>query len=1138
MDNVMQQLSHLSPEQRELLALLLEDEGQQFNAFPLSFAQQRLWFLDQLTPGGHAYLIPLAFRLIGRLDAAALHRSLNEIVRRHAVLRTTFPTINGQPIQQIAPTLTLALPQIDLRALPTAEREAETQRLALDEAQRPFDLQQGPLVRAQLLQLGSEEHVLLLSLHHIIGDGWSVGLLIRELGALYPAQRTQQPSPLRELAIQYADYAEWQRQWLQGETLDAQLSFWKAQLADAPAVLNLPLDRPRPAVQSFDGADYAVRLPVELTQALHALSRQSGATLFMTLLASFQILLQRYTLQDDLVIGTPVAGRTRAETEALIGCFINTLALRSDLSGAPTVRELIQRVRDRALQAFEHQDLPFEKLVEELHPDRNLSLSPLFQTMFVLQNAPLGALELPGLKLEPLEVQRAIAKFDLTLELIETAEGLQGTFEYNAQLFDETTIARMAAHWRRVLAEMVAQPDRRLAELALLTQAERRQQLVEWNATAAPIDDARPVHVRFAEQAARTPDAAAVIVGEERLSYAELNRRANQLAHHLRGLGVGPETRVGIFMERSFELTIGLLGALKAGAAYIPLDPSYPAERLQFMLSDAQAPLVITHARLVDRLPASEARTLDLDAAWPQISLAPATEVTQATEPDHLAYIIYTSGSTGQPKGAMITHHGLINYLDWAIEAYNVADGQGAPVHSPLGFDLTVTSLFTPLLAGRPVRLLPEGQGIEALTAALAARDDYSLVKITPAHLDILRHALRPDELPGQTRAFVIGGEALLNETIAFWRTHAPQTRLINEYGPTETVVGCCVYDVPPTAEITGAVPIGRPIANTQLYILDAQLQPIPIGVAGELYIGGDGLARGYLDRPALTAERFTPDPFSARPGSRLYKTGDLARYRPDGVLEFLGRIDHQIKLRGFRIEIGEIETVLQQHPDVQEAVAIVREDAPGDKRLVAYVVAGGQGTENKEQRDGNDDSRFSVLGSQLRQFLAQRLPEYMIPSAFVTLPALPLTANGKVDRKLLPAPDQDQLHSAAYVAPRDELETTIAAIWADVLSVTRVGIHDNFFALGGHSLLAVKVIAGLHERCQIELPLRRIFEAPTVAELAASIVAEQAAPASAPIERLDRGPSAETLATLDQLSADDVDALLSQMLADKVHLS
>jgi amino acid adenylation domain-containing protein len=516
--------------------------------------------------------------------------------------------------------------------------------------------------------------------------------------------------------------------------------------------------------------------------------------------------------------------------------------------------------------------------------------------------------------------------------------------------------------------------------------------------------------------------------------------------------------------------------------------------------------------------------------------------VAEATEPDHLAYIIYTSGSTGQPKGAMITHHGLINYLTWAIDAYNAADGQGAPVHSPLGFDLTVTSLFTPLLAGRPVRLLPEGQGIEALTAALAARDDYSLVKITPAHLDILRHALRPDELPGQTRAFVIGGEALLNETIAFWRKHAPQTRLINEYGPTETVVGCCVYDVPPTAEITGAVPIGRPLANTQLYVLDAQFQPAPIGVAGELYIGGDGLARGYLDRPALTAEKFVPNPFSVTPGARLYKTGDLARYRPDGVLEFLGRIDHQIKLRGFRIEIGEIETVLQQHPDVQEAVAIVREDAPGDKRLVAYVVGqeprtGALGA-NQEPGDGSDGSRFVALGSELRAFLQGKLPEYMIPSAFVTLDALPLTANGKVDRKLLPAPDHEQLHSAAYVAPRDELETTIAAIWADVLGIARVGVHDNFFALGGHSLLAVKVIAGLHERCQTELPLRRIFEAPTVAELAASIVAEQAAPVSAPIERLDRGPSAETLATLDQLSADDVDALLSQMLADKGLLS
>ncbi|HEY0607123.1 MAG TPA: amino acid adenylation domain-containing protein, partial [Herpetosiphonaceae bacterium] len=1094
---------------------------------PLSFAQQRLWFLDQLEPNSPLYNIISAVRLTGRLDTSALQRSFDAIAERHAVLRTTFATVDQQPVQVIAPPAPIDIRFIDLRHLPAAEREATAQELAGKDALQPFDLRRGPLLRVTLLQLEATEHVVLFTMHHIISDGWSIGVMIRELATLYLAFADGRPhrvpsghgTRLPELPIQYVDFAVWQRQWLQDQVLDQQLACWQQQLKGAPAALELPTDRPRPLRQTFRGATLPLDMPPVLSQALNTLSKREGATLFMTLLAAFQTLLFRYSGQDDILVGSPIANRTRPELDGLIGMFVNTLVLRTDLSGNPTFVELLRRVRQVALDAFAHQDLPFERLVEAIQPTRDLSRSPLFQVVLVLQNAPAEVVELPGLALQPIAVASNTAKFDLTLSITEQANGLAGALEYNTDLFDRTTIERMIGHFQTLLAGLAADPEQRIGDLPLLTEAERHQLLVEWNATAANYPQDVCLHTLIEAQAARTPAATAVVFEGETLTYAALNDRANQLAHHLRALGVRSETHVAICIERSLDLVVGLLGILKAGGCYVPLDPSYPPERLRFMLEDAQAHVLLTQQRLLGALPATDAQIVALDAQAAQIAQESTAPVCSGVTPEHLAYIIYTSGSTGRPKGAMISHRGLVNYLSWCTRAYNLSAGSGTPVHSPIGFDLTVTSLFAPLITGQRVLLLPEDHGLEGLGAALAPDAAFSLVKLTPAHVDLLNTMLPANTLAGCANALIIGGEALRAETVSAWRAFAPQTRLINEYGPTETVVGCCVYEVPPTGDVPSVVPIGRPIANTQLYILDRHLNPVPVGVAGELYIGGDGVGRGYLNRPDLTATQFIPDPFSDRPGARLYRTGDLARYLPDGVIDFLGRIDHQVKLRGFRIELGEIEAVLTQHPQIREAVVLVRQHKTGDARLVAYVVEEQRNKGTKEQRnkDASTDSPPSPVATEaearrgsgqggrgdeglaqnqseglipaLRAFLKERLPDYMLPSAFVVLETLPLTVNGKVDRRALPEPDAARPEiEHAFVAPRNPVEQTLAEIWQAVLGVEQIGIHDNFFALGGHSLLATQLVARVRDALQVDVPLRDVFAVPTVTEMAALI--------------------------------------------------
>ncbi len=1040
---------------------------------PLSFAQQRLWFLDQLLPDSPQYNMPGALRLRGHLDRTALERAFQQLVQRHEALRTRFESIDGHPRQVIETTWGQPLLAYeDLRPLSAAERETEVLRRAQLEASQPFDLSCGPLLRVCLWQVSDEEHVLLLNMHHIVSDGWSMGVLVRELSVLYGAFCDEQSDPLPPLSVQYADYAIWQRGWLSEEILEHQLSYWREQLEGAE-VLELATDHPRPAVSAGQGGSVDVQLPKSLSEGLKQLCLEQEVSLFMLLLSAWQVLLSRYSGQDDIVVGAPIANRTQRQTEGLIGIFVNTLALRSNLSGDPQFSELLGQVRQRMLAAYAHQDLPFEQLVDALLLERDLSRESLVQVMFAWQNAPPAELELGELRWEPLPLKHTTAKFDLTLSLGESEAGLSGALEYRSDLFEHETIQRMVSHLQRLLEGIVSAPQSRLSQLPLLTDDERQQVLVDWNDTAAEYPADQCIHDLFEAQVQQTPEAVAAVFESQQLTYAQLNARANQLAHHLRQIGVGPEVLVGICVERSLEMLVGLMGILKAGGAYVPLDPDYPTERLAFMLEDTQAPVLLTQHALLERLPAHGAHVLCLDADWNQVEQQTGVNLPAHSNADNLAYVIYTSGSTGRPKGAMINHRNVLNYLLWAREAYNVSAGCGAPVNSSLGFDATITSLLTPLVAGRRVTLLPQEDEIDHLAAVLQSEEDFSLVKITPSHLDVLQQLLPRGKSAGRTRAYVIGGEALTDSHLQFWRDLNPNVHLINEYGPTETVVGCCVYDIPVEKEIPENVPIGRAIANTQLYVLDPDHQPIPVGVAGELYIGGAGLARGYLSRPELTAERFIPNPFSEAPGSRLYRTGDLCRWLPDGNLEFLGRLDHQVKIRGYRIELGEIESALLSHGQVREAVALAREDQPGDKRLVAYVAPA-------------DDTNVSA--ATLRDHLQAALPPYMVPAAFVFLDALPLTPNGKLDRKALPTPDEHLELEGQYVPPRNPVEEQLCGIWQEVLRVERVGVQDNFFHLGGHSLLATQVVSRVRGSFQVELPVAALFTGPTVAELAQSL--------------------------------------------------
>lgn len=1086
MSEVQVRTTALGRDRMQLLSALLKKKGIRVPAnqavstiskrsgpgpWPLSFAQQRLWFLDQLEPGISAYNIPIAFRLKGPLNHAALEQSFQEILWRHESLRTTFKTSKLEPFQIVARLATFQLPVIELRSLPVSGREAEARRLATADALAPFNLNTGPLVRISLIRLDDEDHVVTLTMHHIVSDGWSRGIIVREIAALYEAFCGNRPSPLPDLPLQYADYAVWQKEFLTGEVIESHLSYWTEKLRDAPPVLNLPTDRPRPPVQTFNGASEPFHLPAGLAEKLQQLGAENNASLFMVLLGAFKALLARYISQEDIVIGTPVANRNKAELEGLIGFFINSLVLRTNLGGNPTFLQLLARVREVTLEAYAHQELPFEKIVEALQPDRNLSHSPLYQIAFILENTPRAEVETEGLVLTPLRTESVSSKFDLTLALAQFGSDLLGSVEYNTDLFERSTIERMIAHYLTILEAVATEPELKLSQLPLLTDAEWRHLVVELNRTEAADDDNRCVPQLLEAEAQRSAQAIAVSFGQQQLTYEELDRRANQLAGFLQSLGVGPEVPVALCLDRSLEMVLGILGVLKAGGAYVPIDSSYPLERIAFILSDAHAQILLTERKLAQSFAAYDGRVICLDSEWSGIAEFGARPAATRLSPENLAYILYTSGSTGKPKGAMISHRGLVNYLQsWCVNAYEVDKGSGAPVHSSISFDLTITGLFGPLLAGKKVVLIPESERIEGLAEVLRNQPGFSLVKITPAHLELLSRQLSPQEVNAATNGFVIGGEALTAHAITFWQENAPHSALYNEYGPTEAVVGCCAYKVPSGAKFAGPVPIGQPIPNTQLYILDDHLNPTPIGIPGEIHIGGIGLARGYRKRPRLTAERFIPDPFGQRPGARIYKTGDLARRLADGNIEYLGRSDRQLKIRGYRVEPGEVESILLTHESVAEAVVIPIDDGPVGKRLVAYIVFKAEAPAATEQ---------------LPDYLRTKLPDYMIPSIFISLASIPLTTNGKVDLAALPPVTQGiPITGREHVGPRTPVEEMLCGIWSEILGVERIGINDNFFDLGGHSLLAAQVLSRLREVFKIDFPLIGLFEAPTVADL------------------------------------------------------
>jgi amino acid adenylation domain-containing protein len=1026
---------------------------------PLSYAQQRLWFLDQLEPDSSLYNVAEVVRLNGRLDTTALERGFSELVRRHESLRTCFVETDGQPTQVILPPRPFSLTVENLSAIGPDQKQAHLQALLDQEVDLPFNLSNEPLMRARLFRLGAEEHVLSVTMHHIISDAWSTNVLTRELGLLYQAYCSGSDPHLPELPLQYADYAVWQRKWLEGEVYEEQLSYWKTQLAGAPPILEIPTDRPRPVVRSHRGASESIRVDAATLEKLKDVSRRNEVTLFMTVLAAFQVLLSRYSGQDDIVVGTPVAGRTRGETEGLIGFFLNTLVMRAGLSGDPSFAELLKRVREVAFEAYAHQDLPFERLVEELQPERDRGSNPLFQVMLVLQKTAAELPTFPDLTLDFLPARIVTAKFDLTLFLNENSEGLDLLLEYSTDLFEAKTIKRMLRHYQQLLECVASYPERRLSELEILTVAERKQLLVDWNATTVSRDETSLLTL-FEQQVELTPNACAVEFAEQQLTYRELNEGANELAHYLRRSGVGADVRVGIMLERSFEMVTAVLGVLKAGGAYVPLDPTLPRERLNFMISDSQCAMLLTSESLSN---------------WRQLANVSSENPPSEIHPDNLAYVIYTSGSTGRPKGVAMTHRALNNLIRWQLVDF--PEPTRTLQFASLNFDASFHEMFATWCLGGTIVLVTNDLRLDANAMLRFLKErKVERVFLPFVYLQHLAEAYAEQPLPLHLREVQTAGEQLQTTAQIAQLCDSLQCRLSNHYGPSETHVVTTHILRRSSQEWPLVPPIGRPIDNTTIYILDRNLQPVPVGVTGELYIGGANVCRGYLDRPELTAEKFIPNSFSEIPGERIYRSDDLARYLSNGEIEFLGRTDHQVKIRGYRIEIGELETTLRDHPQILEAVVCARVDVRGDKQLVAYCVIAEGGPGQLEI-------------TEVRNYLRERLPDYMVPSFFVFLDELPMTATGKVDRRALPEPQPDEFELLRrYVAPRTPTEEVIAAIWAAVLGLQQVGIEENFFEMGGHSLLTTQVISRLRQALAVEIPVRTLFERPTISALAESI--------------------------------------------------
>ncbi|KAB8141437.1 amino acid adenylation domain-containing protein [Chloroflexia bacterium SDU3-3] len=1034
---------------------------------PLSFAQQRLWFLDQLMPGSTSYHMLEALRLEGELSVPALQQAIDGLIARHESLRTSFASVDGEPAQVIAPALALPLEQH------AAASEEEARAVALGLTSRPFDLASGPLLRAALVQIAPQLHVLVLVLHHIIADGWSVTLLLNELAALYAAAAQGRPAPLAPPALQYADYAAWQRGWLDAERMAAQLGFWRGQLAGAPPLLTLPTDRPRPPMQRFHGAATDFVIPPAVGDALHALTRAEGATPFMTMLAAFGLLLARHSGQTDVCIGSPVAGRQRAELEGIVGLFLNTLVFRVRLGENPSFRELLRQVRSTALDGYGNQDVPFEKLVEELKPERNLSYSPLYQAMLIFMNTPEATLDMPGLKASFVGVDVGSTKSDLSAYFYDGDHGFGGTLVYNTDLFDAATVESLKGRFLTLLADIAAHPDRRIADLALVRPAEREQLLHAWQGDTVQPPQAQGFHQLVEAQAARTPDAVAITYGAQQLTYRELNERANQLAHALTRFGVGPEVPVGVCLERSPELPIALLAVLKAGGAYVPLDPSYPTVRLAFMLDQTKAPLLLTRDELRARFPGFAGEVLALESGGAQFASLPRENLPARTIPDQLAYIVFTSGSTGQPKGVMSLHRGVINYLGFLARAYGLSAADTVLQVASSSFDASVRDMIGPLTVGARVVLVPSDAAREPAELLRVLRDERvsCVLSVVPTMLRALAEVGEGGAHLDALRLMLVSGERLpLEDGARARRVFGPGLQVVNQYGPTECTMTSSYYPLPADDAARGTALVGRPIDNARIYILDAQRQLVPPGVVGEVYIGGPGLARGYFGRPDLTAERFVADPFAGGERARMYRTGDMARHRADGSIEFLGRVDHQIKVRGIRVEPAEIEAAFSRLPAVRQAVVVAREDGAGSMGLVAYVVPSGP----------------MPSAHELRTALKEHLPEAMIPSAFVALEQIPLTPNGKVDRAALPAPAAPSASASPSSAPRTSVEQRLAEIWAEILGLPAVGIDDNFFDLGGESFKAIRMT----HRFGPPLRVIDLFKFPTIRGLAEHLAA------------------------------------------------
>ncbi|MEA5528081.1 non-ribosomal peptide synthetase [Dolichospermum sp. UHCC 0684] len=1072
-------------QQHELLEQKLQSPAIQrisrAGMLPVSFAQERVYFIQEVAPENTAYQAQATLRFQGHLDVIVLKKCLSEIVQRHEIFRTTFPAVNGRLFQVIHSSLPIELNVVDIEKFTGSEQEAEIQRLFDAEVKKPFYLDKLPLVRWLLLKLNDQDHLLVHIEHHMVHDGWSFNnVFLKEFLALYQAFCEGHPSPLPELPIQFVDFASWQREWVQSQEAQAQLAYWQQQLSGSPPLLELPYDRPRPAEQTYNGAQVRLELPITLCESLRVLSRQEGITLFMTTLAAFLVIVRRYTGQDDLCLGTAVANRRMRETEQLIGMIVNNLVLRTDLSGNPTFRELLGRVRKVSLEAFANEDLPFDKVVEVIKPIRNLSYNPLFQVMFSFHDSPRPDLTLPGLNITTnVALSNKSTKFDLDVVLIPHSQlngkdkGITLIWEYNADLFDAATIQQMVDQYQVLLKGIVDNPEQRVSELPILNQPQQ-ELLMEWNQTHREYTQKNCIHKLFESQVELTPDAVAVEQDGQKLTYRQLSDRANQLAHYLQSLGVKPETLVGICIERSLDMIIGLLGVIKAGGAYVPIDPSYPQERIAEILADTQLGILLTQDKFPNQRLDYTGKTICLDTDWSIISQHSTANPHSDVKLHHLSYIIYTSGSTGKPKGVMIEHRSLMNFVITAIDKYGINTSDRILQFASVCFDTSIEEIFPCLSVGATLVLRTEEM--------LHSSDEFwrycqkwqlTVLDLPTAYWHQLVAELNPEDapIPEGLRTVIIGGEEVQLEKVQHWHNCvadlSPAPQLFNSYGPTEATVVTTLELLTPVAPVS----IGRPISNAQVYILDQYLQPVPIGVPGEMHIGGAGLARGYWQRPELTHAKFIPNPFEELGNSKLYKTGDLARFRANGSLEYLGRVDNQVKIRGFRIELGEIETVLRQHPQVLQSVAIAHEDVPGQKRLVAYIVP-------QHQQPTIDE---------LRHFLKEKLPNYMIPAAFMLLKTLPITANGKVDYRALPTPDFSHHVEDKFIAPRTVIEEKLVAIWSEVLRIGKVGIHDNFFELGGDSILSIQLISKANQ-AGIQIAAKQLFKYQTIAELAAVV--------------------------------------------------